>query len=286
MPATAEQLSRKLELATNLVRIETKNPGIVRLRTNPFLVDRAVALLAREGFRMRLFASSEQFIIDQFLSDVRACDALMGSCALVGPQDARHKYPMWTGYGEYKMSVGLLPTFQPTDRILFVVNTAPFFDFPVDTHRDFRHLLEPFGARGDAVDRKPIPAPDDERHELIRKMILRRVGADFLGCDIHKAPLELILSTADSAIFIIVEQYYIFRDRGLTEEAAVKELNKSQANTLALMGQDLPLIRHPATLFEYVRHFINSQFRFGQREPMSDKVIRAEMEVVKAFYGR
>jgi hypothetical protein len=54
---------------------------------------------------------------------------------------------MWTGYGEYKMSVGLMPTFQPTDRILFAVNIAPFFDFPVDDRRDFCHLLEPFGAR-------------------------------------------------------------------------------------------------------------------------------------------
>ena len=147
MPATVEQLRRKHDLAANLVRIEAENPGIVRLGTNPFLIGRAVALLAREGFRKRLFASSEQFIIDQFLSDVRACDALMGSCALVGPPDSERKYPMWTGYGEYKMSVELLPTFQPTDRILFAVKTEPFFDFRIDDHRDFRHLLEPLGTR-------------------------------------------------------------------------------------------------------------------------------------------
>ena len=144
MPATAEQLSRKHDLATNLVRIETENPGIIRLRSNPYLVNRAVALLAREGFRKRPFASSEKFIIDQFLSDVRACDILMGSCALIGPQDSERRHPMWTGYGEYKMSVGLLPTFQSTDRILFAINVAPFFDFPVDDHRNFRNLLEPF----------------------------------------------------------------------------------------------------------------------------------------------
>jgi hypothetical protein len=89
MPATPEQLKRKHDLATNLVRIETENPGIVRLQTNPYLIDRAVVLLAREGFPKRLFARSEQFIIDQFLSDIRACDALMGSSALVGPADSR-----------------------------------------------------------------------------------------------------------------------------------------------------------------------------------------------------
>src|SRR5260370_25337556 len=131
MPATADQLRRKHDLATNLVRIEGENPGIVRLRTNPYLIDRAVAVLAREGFRKRLFASSEQFIIDRFLSEVLACDALMGSCALVGPKDAEGRHPMWTGYGEYKVSVELLPTFGHGDHILFVVNLAPFFHFAV-----------------------------------------------------------------------------------------------------------------------------------------------------------
>ena len=47
MPATPEQLKRKHDLATNLARIETENPGIVRLQTNPYLIDRAVVLLAR-----------------------------------------------------------------------------------------------------------------------------------------------------------------------------------------------------------------------------------------------
>jgi hypothetical protein len=144
MPATSEQLSRKLELATHLVRIETENPGIVRLHTNPFLLDRAVAVLAREGFRKRLFASSEKFVIDQFLSHVRACDTLMGSCAIVGPPDAQRNYPMWTGYGEYKTTVGLVPSFRGHDRILFAINVGPIFFFPIDAHRLFCHLVEPF----------------------------------------------------------------------------------------------------------------------------------------------
>jgi hypothetical protein len=131
---------------------------------------------------------------------------------------------------------------------------------------------------------KPIPAPDDQRHELIRRMIVSRVGAEAVGGDINEAPLELILSTADSAIFIIVEQYYMFRDRGLDHVAAVKALNESQAATLALIGQQLPLLSYSATLFQYVRHFIDSQF--SHAEPISDERIRAEIEVVKAFYGR
>jgi hypothetical protein len=131
---------------------------------------------------------------------------------------------------------------------------------------------------------KPIPAADDQRHELIRRMIVSRVGAEAVGGDINEVPLELILSTADSAIFIIVEQYYMFRDRGLDEVAAVKALNESQATTLALIGQQLPFLSYAATLFQYARHFIDSQF--SHAEPISDEMIRAEIEVVKAFYGR
>lgn len=130
---------------------------------------------------------------------------------------------------------------------------------------------------------KPIPAPDDQRHELIRRMILCRVGPDEIGGDIHDVPLELILGTIDSAIFIIVEQYYMFRDRGLDEPSAVRALNESQATTLALVGQELTLLKHPATLFQYARHFIDCQF---SHEPMSDDGLRAEIDVVKAFYGR
>ncbi len=132
--------------------------------------------------------------------------------------------------------------------------------------------------------KKPIPAPDDERHEFIRKLILARVGPEAIGCDIREAPLELILSTADSAVFLTVEEYYMFRDRGLSEQDAVKELNEYQTKTLAVIGQELPLMKHPATLFDYVRHFIDSQF--GDAEPIRDEVLRVEIEAVKNFYRR
>jgi hypothetical protein len=118
----------------------------------------------------------------------------------------------------------------------------------------------------------------------MRKLILARVGAESIGCDINDAPLELIRSTVDSAIFLIVEQYYMFRDRGLDEHDAVRALNESQAATLAIIAQKLPMMNHPATLFQYARHFIDSQF--SHAEPISDDLIRAEIEVVKAFYCR
>ena len=76
----------------------------------------------------------------------------------------------------------------------------------------------------------------------------------------------------------------MFRDRGLDEPNAIQQLNDYQADSLALVGQRLPMMKYPATLFEYVRHFIDSQFSHG--EPNSDATIRAEIEVVKAFYGR
>lgn len=114
-------------------------------------------------------------------------------------------------------------------------------------------------------------------------MIVSRVGPEAVGGDINEAPLELILSTADSAIFIIVETYYMFRDRGLTEPDAIQQLNDYQSTILALIDQELPIIKYPATFFEYTRHFLNSQF---SHEPISDDVIGLEIEAVKRFYGR
>jgi len=132
--------------------------------------------------------------------------------------------------------------------------------------------------------KKPIPAPDNERYELIRQLILRRVGADSIGGPIDELPTDLLLSTADSAVLLIVEQFYILREQGMTDELAIKTLNEAQATTLYLVGQNLPLIDHPATLFEYVRHFIDSQFAHG--EPISDASLRDAIEMVTNHYNR
>ena len=46
--------------------------------------------------------------------------------------------------------------------------------------------------------KKQIPAPDNE---LIRELILRRVGEDSIGGPIDELPADLLLSTADAAQF-------------------------------------------------------------------------------------
>ena len=132
--------------------------------------------------------------------------------------------------------------------------------------------------------KKQIPAPDNERYELIRQLILRRVGAASIGGPIDELPADLLLSTADAAVLLIVEQFYILREQGMTDEAAIKALNETQAATLSLVGQNLPLIGHPATLFEYVRHFMDSQFPHDDH--ISNASLRDAIEIVTNHYHR
>jgi hypothetical protein len=162
-------------------------------------------------------------------------------------------------------------------------------------HKHVDALLERWGATPHPWDKstvvvsertakRPIPATEDQRHQFIRELILHRIGAEFIGQCIDDVPLELILASLDSAIFIIIEQYYMFRERGLGEHDAVRALNESQSTTLALVEQELPMLSYPATLFQYARHFIDTQF--SHSEPISNDVICTEIEAVKRFYGR
>ena len=83
---------------------------------------------------------------------------------------------------------------------------------------------------------------------------------------------------------MIVEQFYILREQGMTDEATIKALNETQAATLSLVGQNLPLIGHPATLFEYVRHFMDSQFPHDDH--ISNASLRDAIEIVTNHYHR
>ena len=70
----------------------------------------------------------------------------------------------------------------------------------------------------------------------------------------------------------------------MTDVATIKALNETQAATLSLVGQNLPLIGHPATLFEYVRHFMDSQFPHDGH--ISDASLGDAIEIVMNHYHR
>lgn len=144
MPATPEQAKRRQEIADILVRIESEQPGSIRVRPNPYLIRAALVVLARAGFKKRLFQLPQQFVINSFLSDSVACDALLGDCALIGPRDDAFGCPAWSGVGGFRGWLNLLPDFQPNDRILFAINiSAIVLYYPIGPDKAFYDLLEP-----------------------------------------------------------------------------------------------------------------------------------------------
>jgi hypothetical protein len=144
MPAKLEQAERKQEIADFLVRMEREKPGSIRLKPNPYLTSAALNVLAQAGFKKQFVQRSRQFVIDSFLSDSAACNALLGDCALIGPRDDQFGYPAWSGTGRFRGWLSALPDFRPNDAILFAINiSAAVLSCSIGCDKVFHELLEP-----------------------------------------------------------------------------------------------------------------------------------------------
>src|SRR5438105_7601554 len=140
--------------------------------------------------------------------------------------------------------------------------------------------------------KKRIPAPDDERERLIRRLIRHRIEnypalpaeSNPSAAEIEELPTFLLMSTADSAILLIVEQFHQLREGGMTESDAITAINKLQAHALSLTGQSLPILTRPTTLFGYIRHFIDTQF--SHNSPICDAAIQDAIQTVERHYNR
>ncbi len=89
--------------------------------------------------------------------------------------------------------------------------------------------------------------------------------------------------TAEAAVLFIVEQYLTIHIADATEQLVVKTLNDMHASALAMGGDYLPVMDRPATLFEYVRHYIDA--RFPDSGPYTDAFLTDAIRMVKEYYG-
>lgn len=135
------------------------------------------------------------------------------------------------------------------------------------------------------LNKKRIPGPDEERHALICQIIRNRLGDDDPICaNLGTLPIPALKLTAEAAILFIVEQFLTICTSDVTEQQAVELLNEAHAAALAAGGMYLSMLDGPATLFEYVRHYIDE--RFASSGPYADAFLADAIQIVKSYYGR
>ena len=139
--------------------------------------------------------------------------------------------------------------------------------------------------------RKPIPAPQDQRYDLVRKLIHHRLSTNVVpGVPIpsvqqlqRDVPIELLKQTSEFTVLYITEQYYGVRDR-YDEASAVQTLNELHSDYLSVTGFSLPRVTPPFTLGRYVRHYLDYVVSSG--EEISDQFIGDALIIIDDFYGR
>jgi len=288
MPIPEPYLSNQKRIGSRLIELESHQPGLVRMRPNPLLVPAAAMDLKTLGFKKRFLQSPQQFIFDCVLSYQQAINALLPLTFLVGPDLGDGHFHCWNGCGQYAGWQGLfqLSDFASggKDRMLLIINIEPFFGQLSD-------LLDPV-PEGAGLAKKPIPAPDQERHPLVRNLIRHRLQSEPLGqepipsnIDMERLlPAEFLKQTSEFSILYIAEQYYGVRDNSSDEATAIQRLNEMHTAYLSRGGLALPAMEPPFTLPHYVRHYLGAGFSSGER--LSDAFICDALQMISAFYNR
>lgn len=141
--------------------------------------------------------------------------------------------------------------------------------------------------------KKRIPAPEQERAALVRRMFIERCENDpeaaamteAMGFDPREfSGAELMQGAPEGTVLRVVEQFLSMRDQGATEEFAVKTLNQLHSAALSNVGEDLSELRRASTLFQYVRHIVDALHSHGS--PISDHFLIDAIQEVKSFYKR
>ncbi len=139
--------------------------------------------------------------------------------------------------------------------------------------------------------RKPIPAPNDQRHDLVRSLIRHRlssepvagIAAPSLEQLRDDLPVEMLKQTSEFAILYIVEQFFQIRDTCVDEATAVRRLNELHSGHFSQAGLSLPMITPPFTLARYCRHYFDTIPSTG--ESLSDDFIDDALRMITSFYG-
>jgi hypothetical protein len=141
--------------------------------------------------------------------------------------------------------------------------------------------------------KKRIPAPQHERALLVRRMFLERSRSDpkvammlrMTGTTPEELTPEMLMQggAPELTVLRVVEQFFQMKDQGATTDFAVKTLNQMHAAALSIADEDLTQLRRAASLFEYVRHIIDT---LHGHAGITDEFLIDAIQEVKSFYKR
>jgi len=132
-----EEDQRRVRLiGQRLLKLESENPGIVRMKANPFNLNGAMHALRSIGFKKPFMASKTQYLYDTFLSYLPATEGLLPVTLLTGNNFEPGKINCWLGNGAYGGWQGILQLgdFTTGNKMQFVsiVNCEPFLPEIID----------------------------------------------------------------------------------------------------------------------------------------------------------
>jgi len=96
------------QIAVKLNMVESMTPGSLRLRINPFLVDRALGVISSTGRKKPLLKSKEAFLRECVISSAECLALLLPSTLLAGPKNPRGLVRCWCGNGKFTGLQGLI----------------------------------------------------------------------------------------------------------------------------------------------------------------------------------
>jgi len=117
-------------IASRLIELESRQPGLVRIRINPGIVPGLAKMLTEKGFKKPFMQSPQQFIVDCGLSYHEALYSLLEITLLSGPNSRNHEFDCWFGSGEYAGWQGhfQLQNYEhlANNRVFVVINISQF----------------------------------------------------------------------------------------------------------------------------------------------------------------
>ncbi len=141
--------------------------------------------------------------------------------------------------------------------------------------------------------KRQIPAQESQRQQVVKKLFLQRCSSDPIAREMAEmageSPAELFAampmeSYPEATVLGIMEQFYILRHQGASQELAVRTLSELHASMLSTLGETFPLIGRPATLYEYLRHA--TEILHGHGGGYADNYLIDAITEIKALYNR
>jgi hypothetical protein len=138
---------------------------------------------------------------------------------------------------------------------------------------------------------KPIPAPDDERLDLVRRLIHYRISGEVID-DIPAAvtqqlerelPADVLTQTSEYTILLLAEQCFQLLRGGAEYSSAIRTLNETHSAALTAADIHLPIMDAPYTIERYVSHYLDSTYGGGER--LSDEFIQGALFSIEHFYA-